>query len=112
LILWSLLPFAKYIPADCGRVTMKTPALDTGTAMLRFYAFTTERMPGNTPFLLEDEGIVEDENGNGRADAGEAFYDVNGNGQWDRGWLWKYRHHADILPRDVDALGLEPVPEQ
>lgn len=96
LVFWSLLPFAKYVPADLGRVNAKLGALDTGATMLKFYDFAQERMPGNTPFLLEDEPVQGRTQGEQPPAPGEAFEDVNGNGKWDRGWLWKYRHYADI----------------
>jgi len=104
LIMWSLMPFARYIPADLGRAHLKVRTLDTGPAMLEFYAFASRRMPGGVVFLLHDETIHEDANGNGRADPGDAFTDVNQNGRWDRGWLWRYRTHADILPRHLEHV--------
>ena len=104
LIAWSLVPFAKYIPADLGRVQIKAKALDTGAVMLCYYKFAEERMGGNVPFLLDDEKIVDDLNHNGRADPGEGFQDSNFNREWDRGWLWRYRNQASITPEAVEPL--------
>ena len=104
LILWSLLPFAKYIPGDFGDARVNSRLLDTGTAMLRFYGYAEQRMGGN-PFPLEDEPVLNDVNGNGRPDVvGESYDDRNHNGRWDRGWLWKYKNHAVLTPSDLEAL--------
>ncbi|MHC4592591.1 MAG: CvpA family protein [Planctomycetota bacterium] len=103
LILWSLLPFAKYIPGNLGHIHFKTGALDTGQAMLRFYSFASERMGGGG-FLLDDEPLVEDHNENARGDPGDSYDDVNENGRWDRGWLWRYRNHAMIDPSHLRPL--------
>jgi len=91
LIFWSMLPFAKFIPDDQGRVNAKLGSLDTGAVMLKFYSFARGRMPGNTDFLLNDEPRELDAAGNMTA-----FTDENRNGQWDHGWLWEYEHYADI----------------
>lgn len=99
-VLWSLVPFAKYMPGDTGTIKVKD-GLDTGVAMLRFYKFTERRMGGGRPFLLHDEPLITDLNRNGRIEPGEEFDDVNGNGQWDRGWLWRYENHGEILPSDL-----------
>jgi len=108
LIAWSLFPVMRYAPNDIGYLK---PRIDTGTTMLRYYSYAEKRMGGNMPFLLHDEAVNDDRNQNGRPDLfGESFSDVNGNGVWDRGWLWKYRHHADIAPMQLDPLGL-PKPE-
>jgi uncharacterized membrane protein required for colicin V production len=104
LVLWSLMPFAKFVPGDLGRAEVTKPALDTGSRMLSFYEYESKRMPGGTVFLLQDEPLKTDENMNGKGDAGDSFDDKNGNGQWDRGWLYKYRHHATILPADLQQL--------
>jgi len=96
LILWSLMPFMAYIPADLGRIEIHSKTLDTGAIMLKFYDNTAGRMKGNTEFLLEDEELVSDPNKNGRADPGEQYNDLNLNGKWDRGWLWKYKNYANI----------------
>lgn len=106
LIGWSLVPFAKYIPSDLGRVHIKAKMLDSGAIMLRYYKFAEERMGGNVPFLLDDEKIAEDLNNNGRADPGEGFHDSNYNRKWDRGWMWKYRNHASITPEALEPLPL------
>ncbi len=104
LITWSMLPFAKYVPGDYGRLQIKAGVLDTGAMMLRYYKYAEQRMGGSTPFLLHDERIEEDPNQNGRADEGEGYFDANQNGQWDRGWLWKYRNYASITWEDVEDL--------
>jgi hypothetical protein len=103
-VLWSLLPFAKYVPGDRASIQVKS-GLDTGAAMLRFYKFTERRMGGSKTFLLHDEPMVTDANRNGRIEPGEEFDDVNGNGVWDRGWLWKYKNHAQIFPSDLPGSG-------
>ncbi len=107
LILWSLVPFAKYIPADLGDIQIHSHVLDTGAMMLRFYDHETGVMGGKAVFLLEDEPIKNDENKNGRADEGESYVDRNKNGRWDRGWLYEYKHYADITPSDI---GQSPGP--
>jgi hypothetical protein len=104
LILWTLLPFARYIPGDHGRLDPPSAIVDSGAVMLRTYDLFASNMPGNTPFLLEDEEVVEDHNNNGRAEPGESFDDVNGNGEWDRGWLWRYRNHAEVLAAQLEPL--------
>jgi hypothetical protein len=66
-------------------------------------------MPGNTPFLMDAEPVIED----GNVEAENAvedtvggskivFNDLNGNGRWDRGWLWHYQNHADLRSREVE----------
>ncbi len=107
LILWSLVPFAKYIPADMGDIRINARVLDTGSMMLGFYDHETRTMRGKAVFLLHDEPIKNDENKNGRADEGESYVDRNKNGRWDRGWLWEYKHYADITSEDV---GQSPGP--
>ncbi len=104
LIAWSMLPFAKYIPGDYGRLQIKSGVLDTGAMMLRYYKYAEERMGGSTPFLLQDEPVTGDLNQNGRGDPGEEFVDANRNGQWDRGWLWKYKNQASITWEDLEGL--------
>jgi len=111
LVMWSLVPFAKYIPGDHGRVHIKSGILDTGAMMLKFYKRVEQGMGGSAVFLLDDEPIVEDLNNNGRADPGETFRDMPpANGRWDRGWLWKYRHQGFVLPGDLEVLGRQPGP--
>lgn len=107
LILWSLLPFVKFIPGDFGRIETDSGLLFPGEAILRFYGFTAGRMPGGRKFLVEDEKLEADANGNGAFDAGDQFRDVNNNGVWDRGWLWRYRNHADFHFKDIELV----VPE-
>jgi len=111
LILWSMLPFAKFIPADQGRINSRLGKLDTGRSMLVFYDFVQDHMGGNLPFLLNDEPIVNDADGDKRADPGDEFKDLNANGTWDRGWAWKYEHYADIGDDALKRLPrAEPVP--
>lgn len=107
LVLWSLMPFVKYIPGTWGNARPAVGALDTGSAVLYVYDFMQDRMGGAKPFLLHDEELVEDADKDGRFDAGDdAYRDVNRNQEWDRGWLWRYRHHATITVDDVqEALG-------
>ena len=106
LILWSMMPFAKHLPYDLGRVNNNALPADTGSATLRFYGFLYDKVPGRRMFLLHDEKLVADVNKNGRFDTGlgEQFEDLNKNGRWDRGWLWRYRHGADFTPEDLDAV--------
>jgi hypothetical protein len=111
LVFWSLLPFAKFVPADMGHVNTKLGSLDTGATMLKFYDFATGRMAGDAPFLLQDEPVQGQTQPGAPPAPGQSFVDVNGNGKWDRGWLWKYRHYADIdesvLP--APAAGAAPA---
>jgi hypothetical protein len=111
LIGWSIMPFVKYIPRDLGHIQIRPAVLDTGVAMLKTYGFIERRMGGNVPFLVHDEPLASDPNNNGRPDPGEQYEDTNRNGRWDRGWLWKYRHAADILPGDLKPLNLSRPPE-
>jgi uncharacterized membrane protein required for colicin V production len=112
LILCSLAPFAKYIPGNLGDAHVKLSALDTGAAMLRFYNHETGCMPGKAVFLLDDEPLVTDETGDLRADGEDKYKDLNNNGHWDRGQLWKYYHYMDILPQDLQSVpGYAPPPE-
>ena len=106
LILWSLMPFAKFIPGDFGRIKTDSGLLFPGKAMLRFYKFTTNRMPGGRVFLLDDEPVVDDADGDNEfdPDTDESFEDVNNNGVWDRGWLWRYKNHADFHVSDVELV--------
>ena len=102
LIFVSMLPFAKYLPNDLGRATVRVRALDTGVAMLHVFDYVQHRMGGNRHFILEPETIVTDVDRDGRADEGVDFIDdVNGNGTWDRGWLWQYRTSCEIMPEDL-----------
>jgi len=115
LILWSLMPFAKYIPGDNGRMDPDRLVIDSGTTMLKYYAFATHRMGGSRRLLLENEPVPEkidtnkdgkpdkvNDNGDGLWQLGEAFEDLNDNGKWDVGWLWRYRHFADIGMNDLE----------
>ena len=105
LVLWSMLPFVKYVPDDLGNARIRAKLLDTGTAALRFYSFAEQRLGGNAPFPLdEDEPLVIDNNGNGKADPGDQFEDWNNNSKWDRSWLWRYRNHALITEGDISPL--------
>lgn len=110
LILWSLMPFARYLPQDVGRVNPDSLLVDSGGAMLGFYSFMARKMPGGRTFLLEDEPVTEDVDGDGEFDdgVGEEWKDVNRNGRWDRGWLWYYGHNSDFTP-DVLKVVLPAV---
>lgn len=108
LVLWSLLPFAKYMPGDSGRIEITLNTLDTGVAMLRFYGFAEQRMGGGRPFLLEDEPLTKDRDNDGRYDRerDDQYEDLNRNGRWDRGWIWRYHNHAELTSSDLtDVLG-------
>jgi len=103
-IIWSMMPFAKYLPNDGGRIDTERLVVDSGSGMLRFYDFARRRMRGGRTFLLHDEPLKKDINKNGVFDPGEDTYlDLNNNGQWDRGWLWRYKTHADIHVEDLEA---------
>ncbi len=114
LVFVSLLPTARFIPGDAGRMQVKFAGLDTGVAMLHFYNYVEDRMGGGLPFLLDDEPLIYpqdgqmvngDLNGNGRWDAlGETFSDTNNNKVWDRGWLWKYRNYGMIDKSDLEGV--------
>ncbi|MHC4480176.1 MAG: CvpA family protein [Planctomycetota bacterium] len=103
LILWSLFPFAKFLPGDRGHVQLRGRALDTGAAMLRVYDFAQSRAGGST-FLLHDEPLTIDREENERYDRHDEYIDVNENGRWDRGWLWRYYSHAMVEPADLDQI--------
>ena len=110
LIFWSLLPCAKFVPADQGRINIKLGALDNGVKMLKFYDFMQGRMRGNKQFILE-EAVVGREGQGARPGPGESFNDLNGNKEWDPGWLWKYNHYADIDLKDLPPVtGAGPQP--
>jgi len=126
LIFWSLMPFAKFLPRDFGRVRTDKLPVDAGSQLLRFYNHCTHTMGGGKRFLLNDEPILADKeepfgvpdalrdiDGDGEPDMvpGESFQDENGNGRWDRGWLWRYRAHADFHMEDFRrAVGAAPRP--
>jgi len=103
LLVWSLCPFAKYLPQDYGRIDPQGLWVDSGSAMLKFYDFSTGRIPGSKKFVLE-EPLKQDNDGDGEVDPGE-YEDINENGEWDPGWMWKYRSHADLAPEDVGSAG-------
>lgn len=103
LIVWSLCPFMKYLPQDYGRVDPQGLWVDSGSAMLSFYDFATGRIPGSKKFVLQ-EPLDKDKDGDGEVDAGE-FEDLNENGEWDPGWLWRYRNYADIKQEDISSAG-------
>lgn len=125
LVLWSLMPFAKFLPSDFGRISTDKLPLDAGRVMLRFYGRCTHTMGAGRTFLLEDERVLADReepygvpdaiadlDGDGQLDPvpGETFEDLNGNGRWDRGWLWLYRNHADFRVGDLyAAVGKKPT---
>lgn len=104
LILWTLMPFVPYVPGDMGRIKTQRLPIDSGAMMLKFYKYSAGRMGGGRPFLLEGEPILEDTDRDGRPDggAGSGFDDLNGNGEWDPGWLQRYRNHAEFRVRDVE----------
>jgi hypothetical protein len=101
LIVVSLMPFAKFLPGDIGRFQVRASSLDTGAAMLRVFDRVQAGMGGSRHFLLQDEALETDANGNGRADPGDAYRDVNGNQKWDRGWLSRYHSFCEIEPEDL-----------
>lgn len=104
LILWTLMPFARYVPGDYGRIRTQSLPFDTGAAMLRFYKYSADRMGGSRTFLLDGEPVLQDQDADGVPDAGPGvgFEDLNGNGEWDRGWMARYRNHADFRLEDVE----------
>ena len=103
-VMWSMMPFAKFMPNDGGRIDTERILVDSGSGMLWFYDVARERMRGGRAFLLNDEALQSDVNKNGAFDAGEdSFLDLNDNGKWDRGWLWRYKTHADIRTENLEA---------
>jgi len=83
LILWTMMPFAKYLPGDFGRVrTEQLGMLNMGKLMLRFYAHVSEAIPGGRPFVLE----------------------ASQQGAEQESWLWLYRHHADFTSADLARI--------
>jgi hypothetical protein len=100
LVAWSMMPFVKYIPGDYGRVNPPA-ALDTGAMLLKTYGWMAEGMGGND-YVVYGETLKQDKNDNGMVDEGE-YKDMNGNGKWDPGLLWQYRHHADIYPETLSG---------
>jgi hypothetical protein len=116
LVLWSMMPFAKFIPNDLGRVDPDRLLIDSGGGMLKFYNFVTRPLGGSRVFLLECEPVPKqidtnndgkpdrqnDRDGDGLWDPGEQYEDLNKNGRWDTGWLWRYRHFADITEEDLN----------
>lgn len=105
-IMWSLMPFARYMPSDSGTVDERRLVWDAGATTLRFYSFMCRRMPGAKPFLLEPEKIVNDTNGNGRVDAGtdDSWEDTLPNGKWDEGWLARYRNGDEFTSDVIDRI--------
>ena len=100
LVAWSMMPFVKYLPRDYGR--MNPPAaLDTGAMLLKTYGWMAEGMGGND-YVIYGEKLKKDTNDNGLVDKGE-YEDLNGNGEWDPGLLWHYKHHADIYPEALEG---------
>ena len=105
LIVWSMLPFVKYIPSDYGRMNVDALVVDTGSAMLRLYEFASRRTGGARVFLLDDEPLAKDEDSDGVYDPdADQYSDVNNNGKWDRGWLWRYKTHADISVQSISEI--------
>lgn len=103
LIVLTLMPFLAYIPGDYGRIRTTSLPVDTGALMLNFYKLSAQKMGGGRPFLMENEPVLQDQNMDGAPDGGfgQEYKDVNSNGTWDRGWMWKYRNNADFTVRDV-----------
>jgi hypothetical protein len=110
MFMYSLMPFPRYMPNDWGTVDERRVVYDAGAGALRFYSFLTRRMRGARPFLLEDEPIVTDENGNGVVDpgSGDEWRDVVPNGRWDRGALFRYRHGDEWRMEELEkSLNVE-----
>lgn len=105
LILWTNMPFAKYLPQNIGQMNSSRMVVDSGSIMLRFYGFVAAKMrvPGGRPFLLEDEPLTIDVNGDREYQQaqGDEFSDINKNGRRDRGALWHYRNYADFTYEDI-----------
>jgi len=116
LVFWSLMPFAKFMPGDFGRVRTASLPVDAGSAVLRYYHHASVIMRGGRTFMLESEPIleggdnvepygvpdvVEVAEGVYKSEPGVHFTDVNGNGEWDRGWMDLYHNHADIRLDDI-----------
>lgn len=111
VLLWSYMPFAKYMPGDSGRVVEKRLFWDAGATAIRFYSYMTHRMPGSRKFLLHDEPILQDVNGNGLVDKGsDDKWDDNEipNGKWDQGHIDRYRKRDEFGPWDVQNIFSEP----
>ena len=103
---WSLMPFNKYMPYDSGRISERQLFWDPAPTTLKFYAWVCDRMPGRIPFLLYDEEIVADENGNGivDADSNDAWKDTIPNRKWDRGAIPTYKRADEFKPEDVESV--------
>lgn len=107
-IVFSMLPFARFLPGDLGRFQIQGGIFDTGATMLRVFDHVQGCMGGGREFLLHPETITTDANLNGRADPDDLFDDADRNGLWDRGWLWHYRNFCEIQPEDIPP---EPAEE-
>ncbi len=90
LILWTMLPFVKFLPRDFGRVHTDRLPVDAGAVLLKSYAHSSDRMGGGrfplTGFEADDE---DDETIPQRRR---------------RGWLWYYRTHADLTSYDMERI--------
>ena len=101
-IVFSMLPFVKFLPGDIGRFQPGPSKLDTGAAMLGVFSHVQGCMGGGRYFHLHDEQIVTDVNGNGIAEPEvDSINDMDGDRQWDRGWLYYYDTFCEIKPEDV-----------
>lgn len=90
LILWTLLPFVKFIPGDLGRIHTERLPVDPGALLLRTYAHGTGRM-GGRKFPLEGEHST-----------GLETDDQPTTPQ--KGYLWYYKRHADLTLEEFDRI--------
>jgi hypothetical protein len=121
LITISLVPALPYMSPSISRFEMTETAIDTGGPTLEFYEFVSTRFGGNTDFpttAAESEPMKEGEdvNYNDQYDFPglEAYYDTNGNGQWDRAWLARYRtcwQFGTVEASQADYPLIPPVTE-
>jgi hypothetical protein len=104
LITLSLIPALPYMSPSISRFEMDGKNLDAGGPALKFYDYMSARFGGNAAFPLQTDEPLADEDGqplpegedinmNGEYDYPglEAYIDINGNGQWDRSWMGRYR---------------------
>jgi hypothetical protein len=116
LIMYTMVPAVKYLPNNHGDLGMAGRTADTGGRLLRFYSFVEKRFGGGATFLLDENEPMRpglDLNNNGQPDLPDedinSIVDLNGNGEWDEGWLVRYRDHARIEPIDMmRARGYTP----
>jgi len=121
LILYSLLPFTKFIGNDSGHFSLGDKQYDTGARMLEFYDYVEDRFGGNDHFLnygAEKMVAGKDANLNGMPDdEKDEWYDQNHNGVWDRGWMTRYQTPAFLTRYDYYRIRgnrseSEPTPEE